>query len=627
MRLQDLKIASKLRLMVAVTMLGMLIQVAASLTALRGELMADRVAKVKGEVETAVSLVGHFEALELSGALTRADAQEAAIEALRALRYDGGEYFFVMRRDGVMLMHPINRKLEGKDNFTTLDKKGKPLFVALTDALRSPQGGGVVDYHWPKPGSEAAVPKISFIQEFKPWGWGVATGLYVDDVDSIFLDGAMVYGGIVFAVVLVVLGVAVAVGRSIRRPLDELEADMSQLAEGDTGVSVRGTTIPNEIGALARRLTVFKKNAIERDRLQAEHLAAQDAERERQEEERLHEVAVSAEVSDLVAAAARGDLGRRIDLSDKDGSLLTLCQGVNSLLDVLDGNIDGLQTVLSAVAEGDLTRRMTAAEAQGAFRRMADAVNELAEMLGETVSRIGQSSMTVRSAAEQIASGSDNLAERTETQAASIVETASSMQRLTDTVRQNAASAQQANELASTARNAADDGGKVVTNAITAMDAIETASLKMSEIIGVIDEIAFQTNLLALNAAVEAARAGDAGKGFAVVADEVRSLARRSGVASNEIKTLIAESSNQVEKGVAQVSNVGAALGQIVATVRRLADLVGEITIASEQQAVGLGQINTAVSHMDSMIQQNAALVEESSAAARSLATESDRLV
>ncbi|MBF0306857.1 MAG: cache domain-containing protein, partial [Alphaproteobacteria bacterium] len=426
MRLQDLKIASKLRLMVAVTMLGMLIQVAASLTALRGELMADRVAKVKGEVETAVSLLGHFEALELSGALTRADAQEAAIEALRALRYDGGEYFFVMRRDGVMLMHPINRKLEGKDNFGTLDKKGKPVFVALTDALRSPQGGGVVDYHWPKPGGEAAVPKISFIQEFKPWGWGVATGLYVDDVDSIFLDGAMVYGGIVLAVVLVVLGVAVAVGRSIRRPLDELEADMSQLADGDTGVSVRGTNIPNEIGALARRLTVFKKNAIERDRLQAEHLAAQDAERERQEEERLHEVAVSAEVSDLVAAAARGDLGRRIDLSDKEGSLLTLCQGVNSLLDVLDGNIDGLQTVLSAVAEGDLTRRMTAAEAQGAFRRMADAVNELAEMLGETVSRIGQSSMTVRSAAEQIASGSDNLAERTETQAASIVETASS---------------------------------------------------------------------------------------------------------------------------------------------------------------------------------------------------------
>ncbi|MBF0334566.1 MAG: cache domain-containing protein [Alphaproteobacteria bacterium] len=425
---------------------------------------------------------------------------------------------------------------------------------------------------------------------------------------------------------LVTWGVLALAKRAFVRPVVAVTRTMEALAANDSSVEVPAAKGDDEIAEMVRALADLKQGVIARQRLEADQRAAAEADRRREAEDRDREARIGTEVALLVEAAAGGDLGQRIDLAGKDGPLLSLCRGLNSLLDTLQSNIDHFVEVLGVVAQGNLTHRVDDSGG-GVFGRMGGAINNLSDMLRETVGRIGDSSMTVRAAAEQIAAGSNHLAERTETQAAGIEQTSSSMQRLTDTVRQNAASAAQANDLASTARHAADDGGKVVGAAITAMDAIEDASRKMSEIIGAIDEIAFQTNLLALNAAVEAARAGDAGKGFAVVAAEVRSLAQRSSQASREIKDLIAESSDHVHKGVNQVNAVGGALNQIVAGIKRLADIVGEISAASQEQATGLGQINTSVSHMDEMIQQNAALVEESSAAARSLAVEADRLV
>jgi methyl-accepting chemotaxis protein len=201
------------------------------------------------------------------------------------------------------------------------------------------------------------------------------------------------------------------------------------------------------------------------------------------------------------------------------------------------------------------------------------------------------------------------------------------MEELSATVRQNSENAQQANQLATTAREAADRGGKVTTQAVEAMTRIEGASQKISDIIGVIDEIAFQTNLLALNAAVEAARAGEAGKGFAVVASEVRTLAQRSAQASKEIKGLILDSGNQVKDGVKLVNAAGEALEGIVGSVKKVADIVSEIAAASAEQASGVEQVNSAVTQMDEMTQKNAALVEESAAAGRSLEEQASELL
>jgi methyl-accepting chemotaxis protein len=225
----------------------------------------------------------------------------------------------------------------------------------------------------------------------------------------------------------------------------------------------------------------------------------------------------------------------------------------------------------------------------------------------------------VRSASDEFSTGSHDLASRTESQAASIEQTAASMHEVTATVKQNADNAQAANQLATVARDTADRGGSVVQEAVNAVTQIEQSAQKISDIVGLIDEIAFQTNLLALNASVEAARAGEAGKGFAVVAQEVRALAQRSANASKDIKALIADSNAQVKTGAALVNRTGQSLTEIVTAIKKVSDIVAEIAAASREQATGLEQINTAVAGMDEMTQRNAALVEQTTAAAQAL--------
>ena len=272
--------------------------------------------------------------------------------------------------------------------------------------------------------------------------------------------------------------------------------------------------------------------------------------------------------------------------------------------------------VLTGVAEGNLTQKMDF-EYKGTFSEIRKAVNATVDRLYGMVKQIIEAAQAVNSAASEIASGSTDLSQRTEEQASSLEETAASMEQITGTVKQNSSHA--ANAVAS-------DGGKVVEDAVTAMGSIEKSSQKISDIIGVIDEIAFQTNLLALNAAVEAARAGDAGKGFAVVASEVRSLAGRSASASKEIKTLINESAQQVKTGAELVNEAGKTLKDIVNSVQQVAVIVSEIASASNEQATGIDEINTAITQMDEVTQQNAALVEENTAAATSMVEQAREL-
>jgi len=287
-----------------------------------------------------------------------------------------------------------------------------------------------------------------------------------------------------------------------------------------------------------------------------------------------------AETGMIVGAAQANDLTKRIDLAGKSGDIGELCAGVNGLLDTMNG-------VLSTLSE---------------------------------------SCGTLSVAAREIAMGNTDLSQRTEEQASSLEETSASLEELTTTVKQNADNAQQANKLAGSASEIATRGGKVVSEVVTTMDGIAQSSRKISDIIGVIDEIAFQTNILALNAAVEAARAGEQGRGFAVVAAEVRSLAQRSANAAKEIKALISDSVEKVGNGSKLVASAGQTMDEIVNSVRRVTDIMAEISAASQEQSGGLDQVNTAVAQMDKITQQNAALVEEAAAAAKSMESQAETL-
>jgi methyl-accepting chemotaxis protein len=341
--------------------------------------------------------------------------------------------------------------------------------------------------------------------------------------------------------------------------------------------------------------------------------------------DRTGEVAVENEVASIVAAAANGDFTQRIAHEGKEGFFLQLANSLNQLLDTSQRGIDDVVHVLGSLAKGDLTQRIEADYA-GSFGQMKTDANETADNLGEIVRQIKNAADAINTAAKEISSGNQDLSARTEEQASSLEETASSMEQLTSTVKQNADNARQANELAGSAQQVAEKGGAVVGQVVQTMSAIALSSHKISDIIGVIDGIAFQTNILALNAAVEAARAGEQGRGFAVVASEVRNLAQRSAAAAKEIKALIADSVDKVENGNKQVEQAGRTMTQIVGSIKGVAKIMADISSASREQSAGIEQVSLAVSQMDEVTQQNAALVEQAAAAAESLEEQAQAL-
>ncbi len=324
------------------------------------------------------------------------------------------------------------------------------------------------------------------------------------------------------------------------------------------------------------------------------------------------------QIDSLIQTASRGELNQRLEIDDFEGFMKDLGVGINSMLDEFVKPIHSVLDVAKALEEGNLVKRMEG-EFEGEFSTLQNAMNQSMDNLLKMVSEIRASASHISSAANEISQGNTDLSQRTEEQASSLEETASSMEELTSTVKQNADNSRQANQLAASARDQAQEGGEVISSTISAMEEINSASKKIEDIIGVIDEIAFQTNLLALNAAVEAARAGEQGRGFAVVASEVRSLAQRSAAAAKEIKALIKDSVEKVEEGTRLVDDSGQTLGEIVNSVRKVSDIIAEIAAASSEQSAGIEQVNKAITQLDEVTQQNAALVEEAAAASESM--------
>ena len=337
------------------------------------------------------------------------------------------------------------------------------------------------------------------------------------------------------------------------------------------------------------------------------------------------EISIEKEVDEMVLFAANGDFSKQLSLDGKQGFLLGLSKGLNELVATVEIALNDVVRVVGAMAKGDLSERITR-DYEGAFGILKRDVNGTADKLTEILTQIRLTANAITTSAKEIAQGNADLSQRTEEQASSLEETASSMEQMTATVKASSENAEEASQLAFDAQEVAQSGGRVVQNAIQAMDEINSASKKISDIIGVIDEIAFQTNLLALNAAVEAARAGEQGRGFAVVAGEVRNLAQRSAAAAKEIKFLIQDSVQKVADGSEHVNQSGKTLEEIVASIESVSKTMSTIAEASREQTSGIEQVNTAVSQMDEMTQQNAALVEEASAAGESMAEQAVNL-
>jgi len=320
--------------------------------------------------------------------------------------------------------------------------------------------------------------------------------------------------------------------------------------------------------------------------------------------------------------------GRANDLQSQTRMLLIVCSAVSLVAGALlawllarsiTAPLRSAEGIARSIADMDLTGVPQRSYAKDETGLLLHALDQMRAALQGSLTQVHGVVMNVSTASTQIASGNQDLSSRTEQQASSLEETAASIEELTSTVKQNADNARQANQLATSASEVAVRGGSVVFQVVETMGSINASSKKIVDIISVIDGIAFQTNILALNAAVEAARAGDQGRGFAVVASEVRSLAQRSAAAAKEIKTLIGDSVEKVEEGSRQVADAGRTMDEIVGSVKRVTDIMGEISAASQEQTSGIEQINQAITQMDQVTQQNAALVEEASAAAQSL--------
>ncbi|MBK8084070.1 MAG: HAMP domain-containing protein [Devosia sp.] len=457
--------------------------------------------------------------------------------------------------------------------------------------------------------------------------WVIVSSVPMATLEAAVNEGRWtVAGSAVTCVLLAGLVLFGLIRTMVGRPLGRLGATVDKMAAGDYDLAIEGTDRVDEIGKLSRALEVFRSNG----KRVAEMTEAEAARIIRDQETRAAMLGeLQRAFGQVVDAAVAGDFGKRVEAEFPDPELNAIAASINNLVATVDRGLGETVEVLSALADTDLTRRV-GGDYEGAFARLKTDTNRVADKLGEIVGQLKETSRSLKTATSEILSGANDLSERTTKQAATIEETSAAMEQLAQTVLHNAERAKQASQVAGTVTRTAEEGGAVMTDANEAMERISNSSSKISNIIGLIDDIAFQTNLLALNASVEAARAGDAGKGFAVVAVEVRRLAQSAASASSEVKVLIEQSGLEVKTGSKLVADAAARLTAMVESARSSSGLMDGIAQESRAQASSIEEVNTAVRQLDEATQHNAALVEEINAAieqTESQASDLDRIV
>ncbi|THK38617.1 methyl-accepting chemotaxis protein [Ensifer sp. MPMI2T] len=579
--MKKFRISARLYALVGFALLTMAAALTFGLVQAQDRLVAERKAMLAAMNENAITVFGAYYKQEAAGTLSREEAQKRALEAVKAMRYQDSGYFWVNDMHPTMVMHPIKPELDGADLTANKDPNGKHLFIEFVKTVQA-HGKGFVDYYWPKPGADEPVLKYSHVAGFEPWGWVVGTGVYADDLAAMFRERAWQMAGILAAAALAILMAALAIVRSVVRPVEKLKVSMRAIADEDLSSDVPETDRGDEIGQMAKVLVVLRDSVRERLELRS---------REEEQQHRLN-------------AERRGNEERQRATAEAQADAM-----------------DTIGAALERLASGDLTAEVD--EIAPEYAKLRQDFNTAVAALRDVIGAISQSTEVVHGSAGDISEAANNLSRRTEQQAAALEQTAAALDEITSTVRHASDRAHEARDMVNETKASAAKSGGIVRNAIDAMGRIEESSSRISQIIGVIDEIAFQTNLLALNAGVEAARAGEAGRGFAVVAQEVRELAQRSAGAAKEIKDLIGASVKEVGAGVELVRSTGDALMEIETLVNRVNEQVASIATAAREQATGLQEVNTAVNSMDQMTQQNAAMVEETTAASQTLAQES----
>jgi len=582
--MKSLKISTRIYILTAFALVFMAAAVGYETYAGHATAVAERKAKLAEMDANAVAVMADFDARAKAGEFSEDEAKTRAIEAIMAMRYGTDGYFWINDMNAVMVSHPIKESLNGQDLTGFEDPTGKHLFIEMVDVVKA-EGAGFVDYMWPKPGVDEPVQKYSHVAGYKPWGWIVGTGVYADDLQALLMRSIMTAVFTLVGAAVLTLAAAFSIGRSISRPVTDLKDVMNEVAKNDTHNEVPHTGRGDEIGEMAMALVALRQSVIERNEL------------ELRKDEQQKEIDSQRRANDEQTA--------RVSAAQK-------------------AVVTSLGEALNRLASGDLA--FTVGDLGAEYAELRDDFNRTVTQLRTMVGAVQNAIQMIHGGAGEISTATNDLSRRTEQQAAALEETAAALDEITATVRESSTGASEARDIVANARSEADQSGDVVRNAVTAMGRIEDSSRRITEIITVIDEIAFQTNLLALNAGVEAARAGEAGKGFAVVAEEVRELAQRSATAAKEIKTLIESSASEVESGVKLVNETGTALEGIAAGVQEISTRIETIATSAREQAVGLQEINVAINEMDKTTQQNAAMVEETTAASHSLAEEAQNL-
>ena len=575
--------AGRINRLIAFAIVCQLCMVGYQLYQYRAGIWQQRQHELSNITSLAASIVNSEYALAQAGKQSVADAQAQAKARLGALRYNQDDYLWINDMEPRMVMHPVRPDLNGKMLDDYKDPTGLKLFVAFVDVVKA-KGAGFVAYQWPRPGSDAPQPKLSYVAEFKPWGWIIGTGVYVDDLDALFLTQVKTQGTLVLLMMLFCGLVSFMIGRKLASTVTAMSLDMEHLAAGKLDVPITPDANSRELGRMSRALLVFQRSAVEKRAMEAETRA----ERERNEAARQK-------------AAEEAIQGERARVTASFG------------------------TALARLANKDLCVRLNE-DVPPAYRQLQADFNKAMDALELALGAVHASAETIATGTRQLASATDDLSRRTESQAASLEESTAAMSELSQAVNSTADSSTQTKDIISAAKNESVLSTEIVQQAVTSMGGIQDSSRKISQIITVINEIAFQTNLLALNAGVEAARAGDAGRGFAVVASEVRALAQRSADAAKEIGTLIAASTGNVDTGVERVNATGQAIQRVMSQISVIDDGIANIAGQAIEQAITLKQVNTAISEIDQSTQKNAAMAEEATAACRLLAEESQCL-
>jgi methyl-accepting chemotaxis protein len=583
--MKKLKIAHQLFALVGVLMAAFAVATYLQIRTASQAIYDDRFNLLRTQVESAISILDAYNQREKAGEMTHEAAQAEAFKILSKVKFEPSGYVFGYDYSVVQRFHPSPVNI-GKDMSGQVDQAGTYFSKDMVEKGRA--GGGRTIYYWSKPGQpeDQRFHKGSYSAAFEPWQLVVSSGVYLDDLErqiNTAIWKALIACGIIAAAGI---GAGFYFIRSITRPLQDVHRALEAVAGENVTTIIPNTELNNEIGMMAKATKSLQDKVRERHTMSEREVAQQmalDGERESNQRMQRDEAAAQTRVVSTIGQA------------------------------------------LEQIARGDLTVRC--ADLGQAYAALRDNFNDALSHLEAAMSKVSAKGGDISVSKDEIRRASNDLSQRTERQAASLEETSAAIDQLSVAVRHTAEGAHEASKRVHAVSTEATRSDAVVTQAIEAMSGIEKSSDEIGKIIGVIDDIAFQTNLLALNAGVEAARAGDSGKGFAVVAQEVRELAQRSAAAAREIKDQIARSSGQVDQGVRLVGETGEALKRISDQIKAANDIVSKIAHGAAEQDSTLRSISTSINQLDAATQQNAAMAEETTASAESLASDTDELL